>query len=267
MSVVKVAESLDHPGNIVAAKIQGSTKHNSAYRDDKHGGYRLVPQIKGTKDEESILAILGEFLGHASNSFLCKLGFTKNKYDKQYTFLKLKKGQTVYKCFESNKNNLRTNQAEQLKIFLAILQATKKLHDHKIIHGDLNFNNFMINDEGQVDVIDYGMAGKANERGLIKNDNASQWVDPEALRQKGMHNFKSDIYTLGWWMRAMLKHFATSSSLKTNTEFQKLLNGMTCYDSTNRPSIDECINRMSSILEQEQRKLPQNARGQFGMGS
>ena len=119
----------------------------------------------------------------------------------------------------------------------------------------------MINDEGQVDVIDYGMAGKANENGSIQNHNASQWVAPEA-RPQGIHNFTSDIYTLGWWMQAILKHFATDSSLKTNKEFTQLLDEMTYYNRTiqnsyqSRPTIDQCINRMSSILEKEEKLQP-----------
>ena len=273
MSVVKVAESLDNPGKLVAAKIQGSTKHNDSYRrydriKNQYGGH--IPREEEIRKEESVLSLVQEFLGHTSNRFKCPRGSTIHVYDKQYTLLELKKGQTVERSFFSNNRNITTDQAAQLKIFLKILQATKKLHQLGIIHGDLNFNNFMITD-GQINIIDYGMADKANQRGFIINDNISPWVAPEVKLEHGKNYFNSDIYTLGYMMRKMFQYFPTSAPLRTNMEFKKLLDDMTYYNTTNpnshksRPSIDECINRMSSILEQEQKKLPQNARGRFGV--
>ena len=66
----------------------------------------------------------------------------------------------MYKILKSEKKF-----AEETVIFYAIqlIMAIDYLHHKKIIHRDLKLENIMVDQEGYIKIIDYGLAKKLDE--------------------------------------------------------------------------------------------------------
>lgn len=102
-----------------------------------------------------------------------------NKYEKEdelksekynfkfYIFSVFFEGITLYKYFKTYRPTIE----KTLQIIIKVLEQLKIVHELEIIHGDLSFNNILINktSDGQIEInlIDFGLAGKL-KNGIIR---------------------------------------------------------------------------------------------------
>ncbi|CDW82356.1 serine threonine protein kinase [Stylonychia lemnae] len=90
------------------------------------------------------------------------------------------------------------------KIMFQLLTALKSIHHKKIIHRDLKLENILVlknngclDDNIQVEVIDFGLACSENNFELIcQKSGTPGYVAPEILNKQPA-SFKSDIFSLG----------------------------------------------------------------------
>lgn len=94
------------------------------------------------------------------------------------------------------------------KIFFKIGQAIKYMHDRHTYHGDISLENMFINDEDDVVLADFGMAGTLYPlNGFIeKSIGKPCYVSKECI--KGYHNpYKTDVWCFGMSIfMAMFNH-------------------------------------------------------------
>lgn len=95
--------------------------------------------------------------------------------------------------------------SKRLKLFLQVLDAMQYAHDHHVIHRDLKPSNILVNQSGQVRLLDFGIAKLLSE---ADEDPAPQltrmygqaltpdYASPEQLRGEAAAE-ASDIYALG----------------------------------------------------------------------
>lgn len=88
-----------------------------------------------------------------------------------------------------------------LDIILQIAYALSHLHSHGVIHRDLKPENILIAEDGEVKVIDFGIAqlheeGKAPSKTLPLMGTPS-YMSPEQKEDPSSVSFASDIYSLG----------------------------------------------------------------------
>lgn len=91
-----------------------------------------------------------------------------------------------------------------LEIILDIAYAICHLHTHGIIHRDLKLENILITEEGQIKVIDFGIAQllddvKTEEREAFKHRTIGTpiYMSPEQKENPENVSYPSDIYSLG----------------------------------------------------------------------
>ena len=90
-----------------------------------------------------------------------------------------------------------------LDIILQIAYALCHLHTHGVIHGDLKPENILITPQGQVKVIDFGIAKILTERTEDQKEASGRFIgtpiymSPEARGNPQVISFQSDIYSLG----------------------------------------------------------------------
>jgi eukaryotic-like serine/threonine-protein kinase len=87
-----------------------------------------------------------------------------------------------------------------LDIILQVAYALAHLHSHGVVHGDLKPENILITENGQVKVIDFGIA-KLYEEAAKENSNkiagTPTYMSPEQKEGRSKITFASDIYALG----------------------------------------------------------------------
>ncbi len=90
-----------------------------------------------------------------------------------------------------------------LEIILQVAYAILHLHSHGVIHRDLKPENILITEEGEIKVIDFGIAQLHEDK---KTDRATEgnrligtpnYMSPEQKENPAQTSFASDIYSLG----------------------------------------------------------------------
>jgi serine/threonine protein kinase len=98
-----------------------------------------------------------------------------------------------------------------IKIVLQICDVLQYVHSHQVVHRDLKPENIMIDDQGSIKLIDFGIAASAGARRLTfanfsKTMGTPDYISPEQVKGK-RGDVRSDIYALG----VMLYEMATGS--------------------------------------------------------
>jgi len=104
-------------------------------------------------------------------------------------------GQELKECIEQG--NLTVDQ--KCAIAKQIAQALKAAHDKGIIHRDIKSRNIMINEEGNVKVMDFGLARMQGEAHITKTGTTlgtTSYMAPEQLIGEEM-DARSDIWAFG----------------------------------------------------------------------
>ena len=112
-------------------------------------------------------------------------------------------GGELYKILKNEKKF-----KEDVVVFYAIqlIMAIDYLHNKNIIHRDLKLENIMIDLEGYIKIIDYGLAKKLDE---TEEDEATtycgtpEYLAPEMVSRSG-HDMSVDWWAIGVLMYEML---------------------------------------------------------------
>ncbi len=86
-----------------------------------------------------------------------------------------------------------------LEIILQVSYALLHLHTHGVVHRDLKPENILITEDGEIKVIDFGIA-QLHEEKEMKNTHVlgtPDYMSPEQKENPSKVSFASDIYSLG----------------------------------------------------------------------
>ncbi|MFD3407084.1 serine/threonine-protein kinase [Aquirufa sp. HETE-83D] len=93
------------------------------------------------------------------------------------------------------------SQKEVIDVFIQSLSALQYAHDHGIVHRDINPSNIFILSNGQVKILDFGIA-KLYSQGVGVTQTGTQlgtpiYMSPEQVKGDKSIDYRSDIYSLG----------------------------------------------------------------------
>lgn len=88
---------------------------------------------------------------------------------------------------------------DAVKLFLQALAAVAYAHEHLIVHGDIKPSNMLVNQEGQLKLLDFGLASVIGGAPAVDAPPAfsPQYAAPEQFWQTRPIGTKADIYALG----------------------------------------------------------------------
>jgi serine/threonine-protein kinase len=89
--------------------------------------------------------------------------------------------------------------AEAVYVFERVVEAVEYIHCHGIIHRDIKSNNIKVSSEGQVKLLDFGIAKAQTSPGLTQVGSVIgtlQYLAPELIRG-GTADARGDIWALG----------------------------------------------------------------------
>jgi len=132
---------------------------------------------------------------------------TDEERSAEYLVMEYIKGRTLREMLEE-RNSQPLPPDEALRITLQVCDALAYCHEHGVFHRDIKPENIMIQDDGNIKIIDFGVAllqgaRRVTWRGLTGTVGTPDYMSPEQLKgERGMAS--SDIYAVGVILYEML---------------------------------------------------------------
>lgn len=114
------------------------------------------------------------------------------------------------------------NLTERLKLFMDILAAVQFAHQHLVIHGDIKPTNILVNEEGQVKLLDFGIARLLRSEEPELTAHSVGYLTPEQSREHSAITTATDIHQLGQLLFEMLTRLKPSAVRQQNFRFPSL---------------------------------------------
>lgn len=118
-----------------------------------------------------------------------------------FIVLEYVRGLSIDRYCDAHKLPLRA----RIELFLQVLAAVADAHAHLVVHRDLKPSNIMVDEQGQVKLLDFGIAKLLSSAGLDETGDLTQvdgpvltprYAAPEQLRG-GTISTSTDVYALG----------------------------------------------------------------------
>src|SRR6266699_648271 len=149
-------------------------------------------------------AEIGSRLNHPFVQHLLNVGEERQEH---YLVIEYVQGRTLRQVLEEHAPG-GLPQAEALRITLQICDALEYCHEHGVFHRDIKPENIMMQEDGDIKIIDFGIAllegaRRVTWRGLSGTVGTPDYMSPEQLKgERGMAG--SDIYAVGVMLYEML---------------------------------------------------------------
>lgn len=161
----------------------------------------------------------------------------KNTYDKEKVgciFLEYISGETLT---NTNISNLTSKQ--KFKIIKQLLSAIEIAHYNGIIHRDINPNNIMLDDNGDVKVIDFGICKikQMVKSATVYHMGTNLYSAPEVHLNSQNATEQSDLYSIG----AVIYYLFTGEQPPIATCFQDIINHASGFDVNLKPIVKKLV--------------------------
>ena len=134
-----------------------------------------------------------------------------------YFIIELIQGTTLINYCNKHQLNLK----QRLDIFQLVLQAVAHAHQHLVIHGDIKPSNIMVSNEGQVKLLDFGIAKMIYQNDTDIQGYCLDYLTPEH-KQKQTVITTTDIHQLGQLLFEILTGIPPTNIRSNNFEFPAL---------------------------------------------
>ncbi len=158
------------------------------------------------RDREPVRRFLAEArvlarLNHPNITRIHSMGRRGHMY---YLATEYIRGRTLAKLIDSE-HGITPQQA--LLVVRGVAEALRVAHEHGIVHRDIKSDNIMIDHEGEVKVLDFGIAQDLNAKRRITVGDVClgnpEYCSPEQL-STGRMDARTDVYSLGIVLYEML---------------------------------------------------------------
>src|SRR6266849_4026888 len=149
-------------------------------------------------------AEIGSRLDHPHVQRLLNTGEERSEH---YLVMEYIQGRSLREVIEEHAPDLLP-QAEAIRLTMQTCDALAYCHEHGVFHRDIKPENIMIQDDGSIKIIDFGVAllegaRRVTWRGLSGTVGTPDYMSPEQLRgERGAAS--SDIYAVGVMLYEML---------------------------------------------------------------
>jgi serine/threonine protein kinase len=149
-------------------------------------------------------AEIGSRLDHPHVQRLLNNGEERSEH---YLVMEYIQGRSLREVMEEHAPDLLP-QAEAIRLTIQICDALAYCHEHGVFHRDIKPENIMIQDDGSIKIIDFGVAllegaRRVTWRGLSGTVGTPDYMAPEQLQgERGTAS--SDIYAVGVMLYEML---------------------------------------------------------------
>ncbi|HEU5183332.1 MAG TPA: serine/threonine-protein kinase [Gemmatimonadaceae bacterium] len=174
----------------LAERDDGQFRQQVALKVLRPGHDSDIDQVR-FRSERQILASLS----HPNIARLLDGGVTDDGLP--YLVIELIDGKPIDQYCEAGNLTLR----QRLEMFLTVIEATQYAHRNLVVHRDLKPSNILVTNDGQVKLLDFGLA-KLLDPGMSTRDFTTQrWMTPEYAAPEQVRGETAttltDVYQLG----------------------------------------------------------------------
>jgi serine/threonine protein kinase len=136
------------------------------------------------------------------------------------------------------------------KIFIKMVHCVKECHNVNVIHGDIKLENFLINNDNDYILIDFGMSIISKQNYVYSTNNKGTPLYNSPEYKLGIISFKSDIWSLGIILYLLLHGYYPHDEASYNINYKfniplqvrDIINNMLIINYKFRYSIDDILN-------------------------
>ena len=168
------------------------------------------------------------------------------------------KGSELYKVFSKNK---RFSESVVKFIATQIVYGVGALHEQGYMHRDLKLENIMLDENGYIKLIDFGLAENIGKDRQTMCGTA-EYMAPEMVLEKG-HEFPIDWWAVGILIYEMLIGISPFFNKNRNKLFEKIVTMTPIFPDRKRynlPYSDELVDLITKLLD----KKPASRLGSVG---
>lgn len=125
-------------------------------------------------------------------------------YNKEtdYAILEYIEGKSLKRIIETGSTNIK----KRLEIIHQVMQALAFVQQQNIVHGDIHLSNFLVTDDFQVKLIDFGLSNHSTptENEIVRNGGVYECIPPERAKEHGgfgflkqKSDFRSEVFQCG----------------------------------------------------------------------
>jgi serine/threonine protein kinase len=205
-----------------------------------------------------------QILSKINHPFICQLYDYIETDEGDFLVLEYIKGQPLYLT--------PMTEAQKLQVLHDLATALSVAHEHGIVHRDLKPDNIMITEQGQLKVLDFGIAQSLSQPKSRKNEQPKEldpnltqqgslvgtirYMSPEQAQGKVIQT-ASDMYAFGIIAQEIFTHQAAYQVLETNQLLEDVQQGKRKANQL-PPAIAQLIDQVTQLAP-EQRLTAQQA--------
>ena len=164
---------------------------------------KVLPPRKALEDEQSLKRFQREMQlsQRCSHPNLARTLAVGAEGDVHFMVMEYIPGQSLYDIVKNDEQAGPLRVTDATRLFLKLLDGLEAAHNAHLIHRDIKPSNIMITPEGQVKLLDLGLARALDdETGLTRTNTVLGTLDyasPEQLRDASTADRRSDLYSVG----------------------------------------------------------------------
>ena len=120
-------------------------------------------------------------------------------------------------------NKERLNEKEASYFYYQLINGLEYIHNKNVVHRDLKPENLLLDKNGILKIIDFGLSNYFNGKNLLKTPCGSPcYASPEMVSGKNYDGFCIDIWATGIILYAMLCGYLPFEDVDNNILFKKI---------------------------------------------
>ncbi|MGJ8662921.1 MAG: protein kinase domain-containing protein [Marinicella sp.] len=239
----------------------------------------IRPEHLKNKSTQQRFVREAQILSKINHPSICQLYDYLETADGDFLVLEYIKGKPLYQ--------VPLDHNQKLKALVDLATALSVAHEHGIVHRDLKPDNIMVTDEGQLKVLDFGIAQSLSKPSIQTSDTNKRvsddltqqgslvgtirYMSPEQAQGKNIDT-ASDMYAFGIIAQEVFSHKAAYEVLETEqlladvqqgkridvtelpVSIRSLIENLTALNPEQRPSSTTTITQLNDILDKPKRR-------------
>ena len=137
---------------------------------------------------------------------------------------------------------------ESLKIFQQLINTLLYLHSQNITHRDIKIDNMLLDKNGDLKLVDFGLSTKYKDNELLNQPCGTVvYAAPEVLQGKEYHGMLCDVWSSGIVLFGMLSGYLPFSDTDDEINKQNVLKGVIDYPNFFSPLAKNLIQNMLEV--------------------